>query len=240
MRPRIAFDAQMLAVSQHLLVLGMESRAAAGATQDIRDAFVVFDQKRTGRRTHEHLDARGARQPFERCHLAGILARSADPECEIAMHAVMAAPHLVGERVGRGGLRFGVGHLEDGRDAPHDGGARTGFQIFLVVEPRLAEMNLRVDDTGQDVQAPTIDDAGRIVMREVADGGDPAAAHAHIAVRPAVMIHDGAALEDEVEGLGHGDLSLEAEAIRAYVTLLTQRLNRSRTCLQRIWSIGAS
>ena len=72
----------------------------------------------------------------------GILVRAADPEGEVAMHAVMAAPHLVGERLGRRGLRVGVGHLEHGRDAAHDGGAGAGFEIFLVVEAGLAEMHL--------------------------------------------------------------------------------------------------
>ena len=100
------------------------------------------------------------------------------------MHAVVAAPHLVGERLGVVVCGFGVGHLEDGRDAAHDGGARAGFEIFLVVEPRLAEMHLRVDDAGQDVQAPAIDDAGRRGAREIADGGDPAAAARPHRARP--------------------------------------------------------
>src|SRR3954463_4781559 len=65
--------------------------------------------------------------------------RAADPEGEVAMHAVMPAPHLVGERLGRRGLRIGVGHLEHGRDAAHDGRAGARFEILLVVEAGLAK-----------------------------------------------------------------------------------------------------
>ena len=130
------------AVAQHRLVLGMERGAAARAAEDVGDALIVLDQQRAGRGAHEHLDAGGARQALQLGDIVGILVRAADPEGEVAMHAVMAAPHLVGERLRRGGLRVGVGHLEDRRDAAHDGGAGAGFEIFLVVEAGLAEMDL--------------------------------------------------------------------------------------------------
>ena len=52
--------------------------------------------------------------------LVRVLARAADEEREIAMHAVMGALDLVGQRLGAGGGRVGVRHLEHRRDAAHD------------------------------------------------------------------------------------------------------------------------
>ena len=205
-RARIAFDAQTLPLAQHRLVLGMERGAAARAAQDVGDAFVVLDEERAGGRAHEHLDADGAGQALQLRHVLGILMRAADPEGEVAMHAVMAAPHLVGERLGRRGLRIGVGHLEHGGHAAHDGGAGPRFEILLVVEAGLAEMHLAVDHARQDMQAPALDLPLGGGLRQIADGGDPAGAHADVALHASVVIHDDAAFEDQVEGLGHGNL----------------------------------
>ena len=68
-----------------------------------------------------------------------------------------ARRHLVGERLGGGRERLGVGHLEHGRDAAHHRRAAAGLQVLLVLQPRLAEMHLGVDHAGQHVQARGID-----------------------------------------------------------------------------------
>ena len=73
------------------------------------------------------------------------------------MHAVVRALDLVGQRLGGGGGRVGVRHLEHRRDAAQHRRARAGFEIFLVGQPRLAEMHMAVDHAGQDVQAPAVD-----------------------------------------------------------------------------------
>ena len=118
----------------------------------------------------------------------------------------MAAPHLVGERLRARGLRVGVGHLEHRRDAAHDGRARAGFEILLVIEAGLAEMDLGGDDARQDVKAPAVDLPRGGALRQVADGGDPPIPYADVALHTSVVIHDDAAFEDQVEGLGHGNL----------------------------------
>ena len=104
--------------------------------------------------------------------LGRVLVRAADPEREVAMHAVACPrrPCRRGRLARR--LRLGVRHLEDRRDAAHDGGAGAAFEVFLVVEAGLAEMHLRVDHARQDVQAAAIDDPLRRGAREIADGGD--------------------------------------------------------------------
>ena len=75
-----------------------------------------------------------------------------------------------------------------------------------MVEAGLAEMHLRVDDARQDVQAPAVD----LPPAEACERSPIAAirprADADVALDASVMVHDGAALEDQVEGLGHGNL----------------------------------
>ena len=75
-------------------------------------------------------------------------------------------------------------------------------------EAGLAEMHLGVDHAGQDVQAAAIDGPAGRRLRQVAERGDPAAGDADVARALAVVIDDGAALEDEVEGLGHSNVTL--------------------------------
>jgi hypothetical protein len=96
-----------------------------------------------------YLEPAAAAQPLQFGDTVGILAGSADPEGEVAMHAVAGAADLVGQGFGRGGQRVGVGHLEDGGDAAENGGARAGLQVFLVLGAGLAEVDLGVDDAGR-------------------------------------------------------------------------------------------
>ena len=129
--------------------------------EDRRDARVVGDQQRAGRRAHEHLYARRAGQALQLGNVGDIVVRAADPEGEIAVHAVRGAQHLVGERLGGGGQRLGVGHFEYRGDAAEHGGARAGLEVLLVLEPRLAEMHLAVDHAGQNVRPAAIDALAR-------------------------------------------------------------------------------
>ena len=89
MRARIALDAQLHALAQPVFVLGVKRGAAADHFQDLAHALVVLDQQRAGGRAHEHLDAGAAGQPLQLGQLVDVLARAADIEGEIAMHAVM-------------------------------------------------------------------------------------------------------------------------------------------------------
>ena len=154
----VALHADVLALLEAIFVLGMEGRATAGLGKDRRHARVVLDEQGAGRGSHEDLDAGSSRQPLQLGNVLGILVGAADPEGEIAMHPVMAARHLVGERLGRGRQRIGVGHFEDGRDAPQNRRAGASLKIFLVDQAWLAKMHLTVDDTGQDVEARAVDD----------------------------------------------------------------------------------
>ncbi len=91
------------------------------------------------------------------------------------------AGELVGKRIGGNRQRVGVGHLEDGGDPAHDGGARTGLEVFLVFGAGLAEMHLRVDDAGQDMEAGAVDHLAGALAGNCAERRDAAAADADVA-----------------------------------------------------------
>ena len=99
-------------------------------------------------------------------------------KAKVAMHAVMAAFDLVGQSFGVNRQWIGVRHLEHRGDAAHDRGERSRFQVFLVGQARLAEMHLGVDDARQQMQAPAVDHFAGRGARKVADGREPAGAHA--------------------------------------------------------------
>src|SRR3546814_3259671 len=66
-----------------------------------------------------------------------------------APHAALSALHLVGQRLGGIGVGLGVGHFEQAGDAAEHRGAAARFEVFLVLQPRLAEMAPGVDRSGR-------------------------------------------------------------------------------------------
>ena len=124
------------------------------------------------------------RQHFQLAKVLGVFAGGADIEGEVAMHAVMAALDLVGDRRRVGGERIGIGHLEHRGDAAEHRAARADFEVFLVGEARLAEMHMAVDHARQQMQAAAVDHLAGGGARQVADRGKPAGPNAEIAQRP--------------------------------------------------------
>ena len=215
----IARHAQILALVEPGLVLGVERGAPARAPQDRRDAGVVLDQQRAGGRAHEHLDAGRARQPLQlrdvlrRCRACRRPRRRNRNACGAFARATLSAR---ASAVVVSGLVFGISNTAV--TPPRTAAARARFQIFLVGQARLAEMHLRVDDAGQDGEAG----GSRCVSpalssREVADRRDFAAPDANVARADAIMIDDDAAAQDQIEGLRHG-------AIHGYKGLKFDRL----------------
>ena len=170
----------------------MKGGAAADHLKDPSQAFVVLDQQRAGGGADEHLDAGATRCAFKLRQILNVLARAADKERKIAMHAMVAGLDLGGERLLGDRKRIGVRHLEHRGDAAHHGAARAGLEIFLLRQPRLAEMNLRVHHAGQDMQALAVDRLGGGGLPEPADRGDPAIGNADVADALAVLIDHGA------------------------------------------------
>ena len=82
----------------------------------------------------------------------------------------------------------------------------------MCVEARLAEMHLGVDHAGQHVQARAVDPLGRASARDRSPIAAMAPSRMPTSRRAAaVLIDDGAALENEIEGLGHAALLAVAE-----------------------------
>ena len=152
-RARVALDAQVHALAQAVFVLGMERRAAADRLEHARTPSSSSISSEPVEEPMNTLTAAGARQPLEFAEVVGVLARGADIEGKVAMHAVVRALDLVGERRGGGGGRIGVGHLEHRGDAAEHRAARAGFQIFLVGQAGLAKMHVAVDHARQHMQA---------------------------------------------------------------------------------------
>ena len=69
-------------------------------------------------------------------------------------------------------------------------------------------MHLGVDDAGQHGQAGRVEHLAGRGLAEVADGGDPAAAHADVGQAAPGMVHHLAAAHDQVEGLSHAAILL--------------------------------
>ena len=97
MRRGIAFDAQALAFIETKFVFRMKGGAPPRLGENGGNAGIVFDEQRAGRRAHEDFDARRARQTFEFGNVLRILMRAADPEGEIAEHAIFRPRDLVFE-----------------------------------------------------------------------------------------------------------------------------------------------
>ena len=192
---------QRLARAQPVLVLGMDGGAPAAARQHPAQGRIVGNQQRAGGTAHEDLDAGAARQPLQPTQFLCIGIRRAEEEGVIAPGAPFGAAQLVGQRLGR--IRIGrrVRHLEDRRDAALGGAARAGLQVFLVLQPRLAEMDLGVDDAGQDVQAGSVETLGCGGPAEVAQCCNTAVPHADIGRDAAHRRQRRAAGNHQIEGI---------------------------------------
>ena len=130
------------------------------------------------------------------------------------MHAVMRRASTLSASVSAvvvSGLVFGISKtpVTPPMTAPREPVSRSS----LWVRPGLAEMHLGVDDAGQDVQAAAVDRFRRPKPRQVADRGDVPGADADIAHALAVLIDDGAALEDQIVSFRHSLAVIHAAPI---------------------------
>ena len=74
----------------------------------------------------------------------------------VGIHTVRRAVQLVLKKVWRNRRRIGVRHFEHAGDPAKRPRPGTRFQILFVLKPRLAEVNLRIDDTRQNMEARRI------------------------------------------------------------------------------------
>ena len=79
------------------------------------------------------------------------------------------------------------------------GGARTGFEVFLLDRAGLAEMDLAVDHPRKKVETGAVDGLACARLRQVANRRDGLAKDSQVARRDAVLIDQHAATQDEVK-----------------------------------------
>ena len=131
----------------------MEGGAALDKGEDARQRLLIVDEQVAGGRAHEYFDAGSAWELLQLRQLLDILPRGTDEEGKVAMHAPAPAPDLIGEHLRAHRRGLGVRHLEHSGDAAKHGGPAAGFEVFLMLQPRLAEMHLGIDDARKDMQA---------------------------------------------------------------------------------------
>ena len=81
-----------------------------------------------------------------------------------------------------------------------------------MLEARLAEMHLAVDDARQDMQPRGVYGLAGKPLGDFADGDDAPVSHPDIGKPLARMIDEGPAFENEVEGFGQGSGSTPLRA----------------------------
>ncbi len=136
--------------------------------------------------------------------MSGVLAGGADIEGEVAMHAMMRALDLVGDRLGGGGVLgsvFGISNtaVTPPSTAPREPDSRSS----LWVRPGSRKCTWLSITPGSRCRPRTVDHLAGRRARKVADGRETAAAYAEVAGALAVLVDDGAALEDQVVSFAH-------------------------------------
>ena len=192
---------------------GMPRGGGCGAGSRRRP--VVLDEERAGRRAHEHLDAGGARQALQfrrppprsrACRRPRRRNRNACDEWPRRTLSASASALVVCGSV------FGISNtavtppMTAARepDSRSSLWSRPGSRKCTCVSMTPGRMCSPLQSTTRPAEArersPIVDD------RAAGDADVPLAAP--------VLVHDGAALEDEVEGLGHEDLLSSRAACR--------------------------
>jgi hypothetical protein len=195
----IVFHLQGSAGAQSSLVFGMKCRTARDNCQDAGERLVIIDQKVARGGAHEHLHAATAPKLLKGAQCFGILAGGAHIEGKIAVHAILGAAQLAGEAFGSSRRRLRIGHFENSRHATHDGSPATRLQVLLMGQSRFAEVNMRVDNAGENVQAAAIDRTFPLPGGKPPHSGNFTAGDSYVASARTLVIDDDTVCEDEIE-----------------------------------------
>ena len=201
---RIIPDLEAFPLAQARLVLGMKGGTAGDAGQNHLQILLIFEEEFACRGTQEDLDAAAAGQLLELVQRGGVFSRRPEVKGEITVHAGLRTAQLVCQGVRRCGGGPGIRHFKHGSYAAHHGGAAAGVKILLVLKAGLAEMDVGIDDAGQDMQAAAIDGERRLARRNAAEGRYPAGSNADVALADTVVIDEGAIGEHEIVEGRHG------------------------------------
>ena len=118
---------------------------------------------------------------------------------EVAQRFGFADLLLDADLLGIFGRRDLVRHVDDGRDAAADRCGRAGREVLLVRHAGIAEMDVGVDQAGQDVQAGGVDRLLAVRQRVVgADRDDLAVGNGNAALERGLGRDDRAVLHDQI------------------------------------------
>jgi hypothetical protein len=132
-----------------------------------------------------------------------IFGRRADKEHKVTVHPVTPALYFNGQGLRAHRKWIGVRHLEHRGHSAHHRRKRAALKVFLVGQARLAKMHLGIDHARQQMQSLAINDLAGGSLSQVADRRETAGADADIAQAIAVLVDDGAALENQIVAVGH-------------------------------------
>ena len=121
--------------------------------------------------------------------------RTAKSQSDLDLRDLLFDGHLFGIFRRRNDVR----HVDDGRDAPADGGCRAGGEVFFVRQARIAEMHVRVDEAGENVLPFDVDHLRAIGQRVAcADGDDLATRNRHASLEGLLRRDHVPVLDDQI------------------------------------------
>ena len=120
------------------------------------------------------------------------------------MHAALRAGELVGElrALTVSGLVFGIS--KTAVTPPITAAREPVSRSSLCSSARLAEVHLRVDDAGEQMQPGRVDGLAGLARCQAADGRDFPRFDANVGEAFAGMIDEGGAFDEEIEVFGQG------------------------------------
>ena len=203
---RIARLEQRPALLQPVFVLGVIGDAPAPRAHHALQVLVVLHQQIAGRTAGEDLDAAHPAAKLQLRELRDVLLGAADIKPDVAPRFALDVFLLPRQLLGIDDRRRGVRHVEHRRQPAQHRGPRAGGDRLDRLVAGIAQMHVRVDQAGQNVQAPGVDRLLRGGVRRDAQCGDAAVAHADIGGLGAPGQNAGAVADQQIEMGWHGSI----------------------------------
>ena len=173
--------------------MGYDELAALG--EELVEHVGFVDQHVARAAAQEELDG-GVAQGVDGQQVVDIVVGGTEHESVVDGTLISGQRLFVFEVGEGGGLRIGVGHVDDGGDTPGKRGSALGGEVGLGGEARVAEVDMGVDDAGYDITP-----FGRKGLRVTQRRGtldNPSVVDEEVALGDGALVDDGAVLDDVV------------------------------------------